>query len=161
VLAARSMSAQKDTPVEPLPTDPAAGTGTSAAIGTSAVTPIAPVEPTVAQSAATAERVAPIEPRKPAVAKPPAINPAQACEACISDASEGNISGAAANFSRCSDPVKKAQCSQTAKNNAPRAVKTAALNGNCAQAKALIAAAENIGAGSGRLLSGLNGSSCR
>jgi serine/threonine protein kinase len=161
VLAARSMSAQKDTPVEPLPTDPAAGTGTSAAIGTAAITPIAPVEPTVAQSAATAERVAPVEPSKPAVAKPPAVNPAQACEACISDASEGNISGAAANFSRCGDPAKKAQCSQTAKNNAPRAVKTAALNGNCAQARALIAAAENIGAGSGRLLSGLNGSSCR
>jgi hypothetical protein len=48
-----------------------------------------------------------------------------------------------------------------AKRNAPGAVKAAALNGNCAQAKAIIAAAQGLGAGSGALISGLAGSSCR
>jgi hypothetical protein len=89
------------------------------------------------------------------------MNPAQACEACIEDARTGNISGAAANFSRCSDAPKKTQCTQAVRNNAPAAVRSAALNGNCAQAKAIIAAAQGIGAASSKLGSSLAGSSCR
>ncbi|HTA88298.1 MAG TPA: serine/threonine-protein kinase [Polyangiaceae bacterium] len=154
VLAARSMTAQKDAPVEPLPTDTSA-----------APTPVQPVAvPTAVESSAptpTAER-ATAEPAKVATAAKPATPaPSQACTACMADANQGNISGAAANFSRCADATKKAECTQTVKNSAPQAVKTAALNGNCAQAKAMIAAAQGMGAGSGKLIWGLAGTSCR
>jgi serine/threonine-protein kinase len=170
VLAARSLGSKKDD-VAPIPLDTgSAGTG-SGAIGTGSVANIEPIAaPTPTESGkagATSppERVAPIEPKpatnptsKPA---PPPVNPAQACEACIEDARSGNISGAAANFSRCSDAPKKTQCTQAVRNNAPAAVRSAALNGNCAQAKAIIAAAQGIGAASGKLLSSLTGSSCK
>jgi eukaryotic-like serine/threonine-protein kinase len=160
VLAARSMTAQKDAPVEPLPTD-TSGASPSAA----SPTPVLPVAaPTTAESSApvpTAER-ATAEPAKAATAsKPVTPAPSQACTACMADANQGNISGAAANFSRCTDATKKAECTQTVKNSAPQAVKSAALSGNCAQAKAMIAAAQGMGAGSGKLIWGLAGTSCR
>jgi eukaryotic-like serine/threonine-protein kinase len=171
VLAARSMSSKKDDlPPLALP-DSAAGSANSNAIGTGSVATIEPAvptataTPTVATTTPTAERVPPVEASKqPSSSKPatPApASPAQACDACIAAASSGNISGAAANFSRCSDPVKKTQCTQAAKRNAPSAARSAALNGNCAQAKAIIAAAQGLGAASGALLSGLTGSSCK
>jgi hypothetical protein len=171
VLAARSMSSKKED-LPPLAlTDSVAGSGNSGAIGTGPVATIEPVVPaataaiTTAATPIAAERVPPVEPSKPPSPSKPAtpapVNPAQACDACIADASGGNISGAAANFSRCTDAAKKAECAQAAKRNAPRAAKSAALNGNCAQAKAIIAAAQALGATSGALLSGLNGSSCK
>jgi hypothetical protein len=107
-----------------------------------------------------------VEPVKPSggtgkTATPPPVSPAQACDACISAASGGNITGAAGNFARCTDAAKKAQCSQAAKTNAPRAAKTAALNGNCSLAEGIISAAQSLGATSGALLSSLAGSSCK
>jgi serine/threonine-protein kinase len=170
VLAARSMSSKKDdVPPIALP-DTATGGATTGPLGTGAPTPIEPIiaqptsVPSGPASAPTAERAPPVGTSKPATGPskpPPAATPAQACDACIADASSGNISGAAANFSRCTDAAKKAQCSKAAKSNAPGAVKSAALNGNCAQAKAIIAAAQGLGATSGALLSGLTGSSCK
>jgi eukaryotic-like serine/threonine-protein kinase len=172
VLAARSMSSKKDDlPPLALP-DSAAGSGNSAAIGTGSVAniepvvPIAGATPTAATSAPTAERVAPVETSKQPTSStkpstPVPASPTQACDACIAAASAGNISGAAVNFSRCTDAAKKAQCTQAAKRNAPGAAKSAALNGNCQQAKAIIAAAQALGATSGALSSGLAGSSCK
>jgi len=76
---------------------------------------------------------------------------AQACEACISAAQSGNIAGAAANFNRCSDEAKKSECKRQVTRQAPSAAKTAAFNGNCGQAKAILAAAQGMSAGSGAL----------
>jgi serine/threonine protein kinase len=177
VLAARSMSSKKeDLPPIALPDTAAGTTGTSAAIGTGSVATIEPVSPTPVDPnpppVETGKPVAPVETGKPTAntskpatpatpATPPPANPAQACDACIAAASGGNISGAAGNFSRCTDSAKKAQCAAAAKRNAPSAAKTAALNGNCAQAKAIIAAAQGLGATSGALASSLAGSSCK
>lgn len=90
--------------------------------------------------------------------KPPA---GKACDNCIAAAQGGNIQGAAANYARCSDPGKKAQCQARAKASAPAAAKRAALNGNCAQAKGIINAANAMGAGSGALSGALAGTSCK
>ena len=169
VLAARSMSSKKDDlPPIALPDTTPSGAGTGAHIGTGTPTSIEPIvaQPTGVPSVATItpSATAPIETIKPsagtgkAATPTPAANP---CDACIAAANSGNISGAAANFSRCTDAAKKAQCTNAAKGRAPGAVKSAALNGNCAQAKAIIAAAQALGAASGALTSGLAGSSCK
>jgi serine/threonine-protein kinase len=168
VLAARSMSASKDEPVTTLGADVGGG---SASLGSGTVQNLEPLNSAapVAVTAQTAQAVAPLEPVKqaapatvnkpaPATPAPPSVN---ACATCLNDAREGNISGAASNYARCSDPSEKARCAQAARNNAPQAAKSAALNGNCAQAKAIFVAAEALGASSPRLASSLNGSSCR
>ena len=171
VLAARSMSSKKDDlPPIALPDTAAAGSGSGAQLGTGTPTPIEPIvpqptsAPTAPTATPTAEQVAPVTPTKPITgpSKPatpaPTANP---CDACIAAASSGNISGAAANFSRCTDAAKKAQCTGAAKSAAPGAAKSAALNGNCSQAKAIILAAQSLGASSTALTSGLTGSSCK
>ncbi|HEY3254208.1 MAG TPA: hypothetical protein VGJ91_09680, partial [Polyangiaceae bacterium] len=118
---------------------------------------------------ATTGALPPVEPVKTATgstgggtkAPPAPLTPAKACDACIAAASTGNASAAAANFSRCDDAAKKAQCSQAARNQAPNAARTAALNGNCQGAKGIIAAAQAMGASSPKLASALTGSSCK
>ncbi|MEO8901466.1 MAG: protein kinase [Polyangiaceae bacterium] len=178
VLAARSMSSHKDdAPITPLGTDSGGGTGTSTPIGNGTVQNLqplasaAPDAPVAAQTAApTGEKVPAVETSKPvttakptttATTPPPPPPSANSCDACIAAASTGNVAGAASNFSRCTDPTKKALCTSAARNSAPQAVKSAALNGNCAQAKAVLAAAQGMGASSPRLASALNGSSCK
>jgi len=160
VVAARSLKPTPD--VVPITTLTAAPT-------TEPVVPIQPIAPTIPTDAppatgTTPSSTAPVETFKPSVPKPTAPAPltgAKACDACIADANGGNISGAASNFSRCDDAAKKAQCTQAAKNNAPNAAKSAALNGNCPGAKAIIAAASGLGASSPRLNSALAGSTCK
>ncbi len=170
VLAARSLGDKKDdAQIIPLG-EGAAGTGVGT--GTVAETPIAPLVPvapvaepsaTTPVPATTAEPVKTTTSPKPATPATPAApaTGSKACDACIATASAGNASAAAANFSRCDDAAKKAQCSQAARNNAPSAAKSAALNGNCALAKAIIAGAQSLGAASPKLASALNGSSCK
>ncbi|MCB9583499.1 MAG: protein kinase [Polyangiaceae bacterium] len=92
--------------------------------------------------------------------KPPATNTA-ACDSCISAAQSGNISGAASYYRSCTDAGKKASCSARARAAAPAAAKRAALNGQCGQAKAIIGAANAMGASSGQLSGALNGTSCK
>jgi hypothetical protein len=175
VLAARSMSANKDAPITPLGVD-VAGAGAGTTLGTGSVQTLQPLDsaapepPVAAPTAATAGSVAPIQTSK--TGTPPAAgtgtgkatpppSAANACDACIAAANAGNISAAASDLSRCTDAAKKALCTSAARNNAPQAVKSAALNGNCAQAKAILAAAQSIGAASGKLGSSLAGSSCK
>jgi serine/threonine-protein kinase len=175
VLAARSLGGGKTDDPTIIPLGQNSG-GTAAGVSTgSGPTEIAPIvptsQPTTPPTADTAPQpsatVAPVETSKTATPStgtpkpPPPPNPAAACDACISAASSGNASAAAANFSRCTDAAKKAQCTQAARNNAPRAAKNAALNGNCALAKAIIAGAQGMGAASGALNSALAGSSCK
>jgi eukaryotic-like serine/threonine-protein kinase len=105
--------------------------------------------------------VKPADKPQPTTTSKPTVDTAQACDACISAASGGNIQGAAANYARCTDATKKAACSGLARRSAPDAAAAAARNGNCAQAKAIIAAATRMGAGGGRLDSALNGTACK
>ncbi len=169
VLAARSMSSSKDAPIVPLGTDAGGSSGTNTVQTLEPLASAAPDSANGAPTAAAIEKVAPLEtsktgtsPASTGTPKSPVVAPpANACDACLAAASAGNISAAAAVFARCTDATKKAQCAQTARNVAPAAVKAAALNGNCAQAKAILAAAQSIGAASPRLGSSLAGSSCK
>ena len=177
VLAARGLGDKKDDTggIIPLGTP---DSGSSVAIGTKPVdiAPIVPVatEQPVAQGGAGGSAIPPVASvgtsKTPASGNPaggtkpvtpPAATGAAACDACIAAANSGNVSGAASNFSRCTDPAKKAQCTQASRNKAPGAAKSAALNGNCGAAKAIIAAAQGIGASSAALSSALAGSSCK
>jgi hypothetical protein len=120
----------------------------------------APVAPEPELPTATAERTpAPKTTaggsKKPATTTAPTGQKAPpsgaACDACVSAAQSGNIQGAAANFNRCDDAAKKSACKSQVTRNAPSAAQRAAFNGKCDQAKAIVAAAQAMGAGSGSL----------
>jgi serine/threonine-protein kinase len=70
-----------------------------------------------------------------------------ACEACIAAAQSGSLQAAAGHFNRCDDASKKQRCRALSVSKAPGLVRAAAFNGNCAQAKALAAAARAMGGG--------------
>jgi eukaryotic-like serine/threonine-protein kinase len=89
--------------------------------------------------------------------KPPAGN---ACAACISAASSGNLLAAASAYRSCSDAAQKSQCSGMARSRAESAVQTAAFNGSCPQAKAIAAAAESMGVPSGNFKRILSQAKC-
>jgi serine/threonine-protein kinase len=115
-------------------TTPAHTTTTPTSTPTQATT--TPTQPTVTQ------------PKPPVVVEPP--HPAgNACAACISAAGSGNFTSAASDYRSCTDPGQKAQCAGIVKSRAVSAVQTAAFNGNCAQAKAMAAAAQSMGAPAG------------
>jgi serine/threonine-protein kinase len=176
VLAARSLGGgHEDAPVAPL-TVAATPTTPPETIKPIAEAPQTP-PPTASSPPTSGEALPPVAPvqqgsnssttsntggstKQPTTTKPPATA-AGACDACIAAASSGNASAAAANFSRCDDAAKKAQCTAAARNNAPNAAKSAALNGNCGLAKAILAGAQAMGASSPRLNSALAGSSCK
>ena len=182
VLAAKGLGSHKDDPTTIIPIDTASAGGGSVALNgpDTVIKPLdsAPVTP---PTVATAPTVPPVEtvkapgtsttpttkPTTPATAPttppttPPAANGTAACDACIAAANAGNVSAAASNFGRCTDPAKKAQCTQASRNRAPAAAKAAALNGNCGAARAIISAAQAVGAATPALASALNGSSCK
>jgi hypothetical protein len=174
VLAARSLGDKKDQDTQIIAFD--SGPAKSGGLAAGGVTSIDPLPipsapPTVASTgAAPSAALPPIDPVKTATGNtgagtkptPPApVSGAKACDACIAAASTGNASAAVGNFTRCDDATKKQTCSQAARNNAPAAAKTAALNGNCGLAKAIIAGAQGMGATSPKLASALAGSSCK
>jgi hypothetical protein len=83
------------------------------------------------------------------------------CDACLQQASRENIPGAVASLRSCSDDAKKAACTAQIRRTAPSAAKHAALNGNCGQAKAIVAAAQSVGVPAGPLNAALANSSCK
>jgi serine/threonine-protein kinase len=83
----------------------------------------------------------------PEVKPPPGPTGEAACDACIAAAQAGSITAAAGNFNRCDNPAKKQRCRGVASSRAPGAVRAAAFQQKCAQAKALAAAARAMGAG--------------
>jgi serine/threonine-protein kinase len=170
VLAARSMKQPDDN--LPLAINTSTSTNGGKSVGQAPVTKIEELEkpppspspdPTVGVGGVPAGTPTPDPTPKPQPnpgTKPP-LTGAKACEACIAAASGGNVASAAANYRRCDDAGKKAQCSSVAKNAAPSAAKSMALNGNCAGAKAIIAGASAMGADSGALSNALNNTSCK
>jgi len=178
VLAARGLGEKKNEDADIIPLgEGSGGAGTSAGTGTVAnIEPLATAAPTPPVSA-TPETptgtVPPVEPTKtPATntgggTKPTATTPAapatgaKACDACIAAANSGNVASAAANAQRCDDAGKRQQCTNAVRSKAPQAANAAALNGNCQAAKAIIQAAQSLGATSPKLSSALAGSSCK
>ncbi len=68
-----------------------------------------------------------------------------ACAACVAAARSGNVSSAAANYSRCTDAAAKAACARDARAGAQAAADAAALNGNCSQAQSIVNSAASMG----------------
>jgi serine/threonine-protein kinase len=89
--------------------------------------------------------------------KPPSGNP---CAACIAAAGSGNLVSAASAYRSCTDAAQKSQCSGMVRSRAESAVQTTAFNGNCAQAKAMAAAAESMGVPSGGMKASLAKAKC-
>jgi serine/threonine-protein kinase len=83
-----------------------------------------------------------------------------ACSQCATAAKNGNISSAAAAYQNCNDATAKSQCAALVRGAAPNIIKTAAFNGQCAEAKALIAAAQAMGANSPALTRDYRKSAC-
>jgi tRNA A-37 threonylcarbamoyl transferase component Bud32 len=96
---------------------------------------------------------------KPSAPATPATPKGDPCDACLAAAASGNATGVSGALSRCSDAGKQAACKSTLQRTAVGAVKQAALNGNCARAKSLAAAAE--AAGVRGAANGLKGTSCQ
>jgi eukaryotic-like serine/threonine-protein kinase len=84
-----------------------------------------------------------------------------ACETCLTQARSGNVAGAVSALNSCADDAKKRACRSRIGAVAPRAAQQAAFNGNCAGAKAIIQAAKAAGAGTPRLDSALDRTSCK
>jgi hypothetical protein len=100
--------------------------------------------------------------------KPSGASPAQssgpagdACAQCIAAARAGNVAGAVGPYGKCTDSAQKERCSRHARATAPQLARAAAFNGQCAQAKAIIAAASNMGASSPELSGVLQGTRCQ
>jgi hypothetical protein len=61
----------------------------------------------------------------------------------------------------CTDDAKKQACTAQIRRSTASAAKHAALNGNCDQAKAIIAAGQSVGAPAGSLNAALANTSCK
>ncbi|HEX4341188.1 MAG TPA: protein kinase [Polyangiaceae bacterium] len=129
----QTATAVPDQPVQPTQTEPVAHT--TATTHATTTTP-------AAHTTTTTESKPPVT----AAPKPPAGN---ACAACLAAASSGNFTAAASAYNSCSDSAQKSQCTGMIKSRAAGAVQTAAFNGNCAQAKAMAAAAQSMGVSAG------------
>jgi serine/threonine-protein kinase len=173
VVAARSMK-EPDDKLPPVAENTSATATTPTGNGVTAIAPLetAPPQPAVSApppdekpSTTTTTPSTPTAPKSntgstqttPATPKPPAGGN---CDACASLASSENIQGALAAMNSCSDAAKKSACSTAIRRAAPNAAKHAALNGNCSQAKGIIAAAQAAGLSGGLLTSALKGTSC-
>ncbi len=130
--AAQTATPEPDQPAQPEPPTHTTASHTGSTTTTHATT-TAPKPTATTEPAHTSE-------------KPPSGNE---CAACIAAASSGNFTAAASAYRSCSDPGQKAQCSGMIKSRAGSAVQTAAFNGNCAQAKAMAAAAQSMGVSAG------------
>jgi eukaryotic-like serine/threonine-protein kinase len=143
-------SASASTSIAPIDTGSTTPTGDTSAteVPSSTAVPTATTKPTTNTTATTAKTAT------------TAVSSGAACDNCISAAQSGNIQGAAANYNKCTDAAKKSLCSARARTTAPGAARAAAMNGNCAQAKAIVAAANGMGAG-GPAGNALNGTKCK
>jgi hypothetical protein len=135
-------------PIDTPPPETAPATGgatTSTASGGTAAAPVGTSKPTTNPG-----------PKPSSAPTPPKGDP---CDACKAAASSGNATGVSGALSRCTDEGKKAECKAILGRTATGAVKSAAMNGQCDRAKALVAAADAVGvSGTAR---GLKGSSCQ
>src|SRR5690606_38232378 len=83
------------------------------------------------------------------------------CDTCVAKARAGDIAGAAQGYASCSDGPQKKECLKRIKALAPNAATAAARNGQCDRARAIIAAAQQIGASTPSLGRALDNTSCK
>ncbi|HEX6273442.1 MAG TPA: serine/threonine-protein kinase [Polyangiaceae bacterium] len=176
VIAAKSMkSGDDDQPLaNPFTEDAGTGAATIAPLVDAGDTPPLPTETsatpdaTDAATPATTRTTPTSRPTststKPATSATGTSTPTgggAACDACIAAASAGNAVGAKTNFDKCTDEAKKRECATAVNRGAATAAVLAARNGQCAQAKAIIVAAKQMGATSKKLDVALNDTSCK
>lgn len=175
VVAARTLKPEEDAP----PVDPiATNFGTPSEPVEVKPTEKPPVEPERAPTADSAPAQAPQATKKPSTtssrpqaaktantpptsespsgSKPP--SGASACESCRSLADSRNILAAANAARSCTDESMKRSCLSRIRSNGVQAARAAAMNGNCAQAQQIMAAAAAVGA---PIPNALNGTSCK
>jgi len=175
VVAARSLKSGDDDKPPPIAENPPAastattptnsGTTSIAPLETAPPTTVASVPPPVAEidrtnKTQTGGTTGPKTTTGGTTTTPPKPPAGGNCDACAGLAAAENIPGAVAAFNSCTDATKKQACSASIRRAAPNAAKHAALNGNCGQAKAIIAAASAAGAAGGALQNALKGTSC-
>jgi len=71
-----------------------------------------------------------------------------------------SVAAAAAALQSCTDEAKKKACLGAIRRQAPQAAQAAAMNGNCGQAQAIIAAAERAGVPGAPLRAAIRNTSC-
>ena len=128
-------------------------TASGTAAGTSASTATATTTTTGGQPATGGAT-------QPAATQPASGAPNAACGQCLSAAQSSNLTAAAAAFKTCNSDAEKARCRSAVVGVAPTLVKNAAFNGQCDQARGLIAAAQAMGANSPMLTRSYLASSC-
>jgi serine/threonine-protein kinase len=105
---------------------------------------------------------APASGTQPASTQPASTQPtgggSAACTQCVTQASAGNIAGALASYRSCSDAGEKAKCTSAARAPAMKAARAAAQGGQCDQARAIVSAAQQMGAGTP--INPLRGTTC-
>lgn len=155
-------AAATETRIAPTETGPTAPTATD----TPTATETAPTAPTPTKTTPTAKPTSTSKPTAtggsttaPTTTKP--SGGGDACEACLAQARSGNIAAAVRSLNSCGDAGKKRTCQSRIGAGAPRAAQQAAFNGDCATAKAIIQAAKAAGAGTPRLDSALDRTSCK
>jgi serine/threonine-protein kinase len=145
---------------QPVPVDTTSQTATAAVEPTPEKTPAHEEHETSTVHAISHSNTSTAHEAKPTAtpeAKPPSGNP---CAACIAAAGSGNLVSAASAYRSCTDAAQKSQCAGMARSRAESAVQTAAFNGNCAQAKAMAAAAESMGVPAGGMKASLARAKC-
>jgi eukaryotic-like serine/threonine-protein kinase len=142
--------------------EPLVGPVTSGSVGAATIAPVLDQAPSATTSASTQAPETEKPPTTP-VHRKDAGGPVTGdpCGQCVAQASAGNIPGAAALVSKCTDSTLKTHCVNQARANAPGAAKRAAFNGKCAEAKAIVSAANAMGAGSPALNGCLQGTKCQ
>ncbi|MFO7180538.1 MAG: protein kinase, partial [Pseudomonadota bacterium] len=109
---------------------------------------------------ATTPTTVPTTPPAPTTTTPPPSG-GGSCASCVAKAQAGDVAGAAQVYAACSEGTEKKECLKRIKAAAPNAAKAAARNGQCDRARAIIAAAEHIGASTPSLGRALDGTSCK
>jgi serine/threonine protein kinase len=134
----------------PTTSNPPATTSPPAPSPATTVTPTAPVPS--APAPAPAPPVAQPSQPKPTPAQPtPAAPAGDPCTACAKAAAAGDIPGASREYAQCTNQAGRQQCSGRVAQTAPRLAQSAAYNGRCDQARAIILAATAMGVPEGRM----------
>jgi septal ring-binding cell division protein DamX len=134
-------------------------TADSTATATSTTPTSRPTATTRPTATATATSTSTATPTATSTTKP--SSGGAACDACIAAANSGDAVGAKANFDKCGDEAKKKECLRGVNRSAATLAGNMAKNGQCGPAKAIIAAAKQMGSTAKRLDTVLNDTSCK
>jgi eukaryotic-like serine/threonine-protein kinase len=142
---------------DPTPEPKPQATSTPKPKPTATATPAAP-KPT-STPAAPATTPPPATTPTPPVTAPPVVAPppsqpaapaSNSCAQCANAVAASDWAGAAQHYASCSSKSEKSSCSSRMATAAPRAARTAALNQDCNKARAIAAAAQQMGVPAGR-----------